>query len=202
MHVSPPASDARHSWQESHCPLADMLLRSWQMKLLLGISACIAASCAMWVCLFQGVSLAQPSAYTATRVKLSVAPIPTTANPSPGTPQVSWSTGDGSPGQVTVTPEGAKEVLFTSASEGTASAPWIAPGHTYVFKLYSTTSGRRLLARLKVGHAPALTIVAIPTPPRRTSALVDRLLQIFAFGSVVLLALLTAMHVREARSDG
>ncbi len=173
------------------------------MRLASGISAFAIASCAMWVCLFQGVSsAARPSADTATRVELSVAPIPTTANPSPGTPQVSWSTGDGSPGQVTVTPEDAKEVLFTSAPEGTASAPWIAPGRTYVFKLYSTISGRRLLARLKVGQAPALAIVAIPPSPGRTSALVDRMLQLFAFGSIVLLALLTAMHVRDARSDG
>ena len=172
------------------------------MMLLRNIPACMFASCAIWVSLFQGVSSAQSSAPNPSRVELSVAPIPTAAHPSPGTPQVSWSTGDGSPGQVTVTPEGAKEVLFTSAPEGIASAPWIAPGRTYVFKLYSTISGRILLAQLKVGQAPALTVLAVPPSPRRTSALIDRLLQLFAFGSVVLLALLTTMHIREVRSDG
>lgn len=136
-------------------------------------------------------------------VVLSVTPVPTAATPKPGTPQVTWSTGDGSPGEVTVTPEESKEALFGSGADGSAPAPWISPGRIYVFRLYSIVSGRRLLARLKVGEqqSPA-EVVAVPQRPRITSAAINRLLQILAIGSVFLLALLVASYAREARRNG
>jgi hypothetical protein len=72
-----------------------------------------------------------------------------------------------------------------------------------VFRLYSIVSGHRLLARLKVGQeqAPA-ELVAAPRKPRITSPVVNRLLQLLAFGSLVILALLAVMHVREVRRGG
>jgi predicted RNA-binding protein (virulence factor B family) len=115
---------------------------------------------------------------------------------------VTWSTGNGSPGIVTVASKGLKETLFASVSEGSEAAPWISVGQTYVFRLYSIVSGRRLLARLRVNRVAALEVLAPPQSPQITSSVVDRLLQLFSFGSVALLALLTAMYVRETRRNG
>jgi hypothetical protein len=136
------------------------------------------------------------------RVILSVAPIPTLAHPDPGTPQVAWSTGDGSPGLVTVTPEGGTETLFAASSEGSSVAPWISAGRFYIFRLYSTVSGRRLLARFDVGHAAAAEIIAVPPRPRLTSPVVNRLLQMLSFTVLAVLMLLTVMYVREVRRGG
>jgi hypothetical protein len=147
-------------------------------------------------------SFAVPAAASIGHVVLSVDPVPTTANPSPGTPQVRWSTGNGSPGLVTVAPDGAKEVLFASGPEGSASASWIAPGQSYVFRLYSLVSGRRLLARLKIGQNTAAEVVALPPSPKVTSAPIDRLLQVLSFAAVAILVLLAAVYLRDLRHDG
>lgn len=134
-------------------------------------------------------------------VRLSVTPIPTLSHPSVGTPMVTWSTGDGSPGLVTVATIGTRETLFAEAPDGTEAAPWIAPGRVYVFRLYSIVSGRRLLARLAVGRASAAQIVAAPPHPRITSPLVDRLLQLLSFAALCLLGVLGVLYVRELRRD-
>jgi hypothetical protein len=197
--VSPPGSDAPKLDKRRDAIPAIIVVRVPAVRLGTGISACVAASCAMCLGLFQGVSLAQSGARARTGVLLSVAPLPTAANPAPGTPRVTWSTGDGSPGEVTVSSEGPKEVLFASASDGSAAAPWIAVGRSYVFRLYSTVSGRRLLARLKIGRAAALEVVALPQSPRSTSPVVDRLLQLLSFGALILLGLLSAIYVRDVR---
>jgi hypothetical protein len=146
-------------------------------------------------------SPAQSSGRSAIRPSLSVAPVPTVANRSPGTPRVSWSTGDGSPGEVTVTVNGGKEVLYASSAEGSSTAPWISVGQAYVFRLYSTGSGHRLLARLRVGKA-TVVIESVPRAPAVTSSIVNRLLQLISFGGVLLLATLAALYVREARRGG
>jgi hypothetical protein len=92
--------------------------------------------------------------------------------------------------------------VFASGSEGSAPAPWLTVGHVYVFRLYSTVSGRRLLARLKIGQPAALEVVALPANPQITSGVVNRLLQVLAFCLIPLLALLAAMHVRDVtRND-
>jgi hypothetical protein len=135
-------------------------------------------------------------------VTLPVSPVPTAAHPKTATPQVQWSTGDGSPGEVTVTPEGSKEILLALGGEGIAPAAWIEPGHVYVFRLYSTVAGRRLIARLSVGRQAAAEVVALPQKPRITSSFVDRVLQVLAFASLLGLALLALAHAREVRRGG
>jgi hypothetical protein len=172
------------------------------VRLTLGIPASVAVSCA--VCLFvaQSSAGAQPHTASHSGIILSVAPVPTVRHRSTAIPQVSWSTGDGSPGVVTVSPEGGPAILFVSGPEGVAPAPWIEVGSTYVFRLYSIVSGRRLLARLKVGRSTGFDVVAVPQKPKITSHTVDRVLQLLSFGSVLLLALLAVMCVREVRHDG
>lgn len=63
---------------------------------------------------------------------------------------VSWSTGDGSDGQVWVSAGGAAEVLFAEEPEGSAPAPWIQAGIKYRFRLYAGKSRKRVLARVSV----------------------------------------------------
>jgi len=176
-------------------------LPSVTRALRLLVSACCCIS--LCLCVVTGIASAEPKTGTDTEVVLSVAPLPTAADPAPGTPQVTWSTGDGSPGEVTVSSAGSKEALFASGADGSAPAPWISVGRSYVFRLYSIISGHRLLARLKVGQEEAAAeLVAVPQKPRSTSPVVNRLLQLLAFGSLVVLALLAAMHVREVRHGG
>jgi hypothetical protein len=160
-----------------------------------------AVSCAICICALQYASLAPSSADARITVLLSVAPIPTVANPAPGTPKVTWSTGNGSPGEVTVSVNGGKEVLYAASAKGSSTAPWISAERAYVFRLYSRGAERRLLARLKVGQ-PAAVIVSLPHAPPTTSPIINRLLQIFSFGGVLLLALLTAMYIGETRQGG
>jgi len=78
-------------------------------------------------------------------VLLTVAPIPTRSMPHPGTPLVRWSTGNGSPGRVTVEEGDGPERLFAIAAAGSAGAPWIQPDSSYVFRLYSIGARTRLL---------------------------------------------------------
>lgn len=172
------------------------------MRLVLGISARVVAFYAVCLLAASGSAAAQSQASRYGGIILSVAPVPTVKDRSPGTSQVTWSTGDGSPGVVTVSAEGGSEELFASGPSGTVPASWIAIGHTYIFRLYSTISGRRLLARLKVGQPAALEVIALPQKPKITPAVVDRLLQLLSFGSALLLALLAVMYVREVRRHG
>ena len=106
-------------------------------------------------------------------------------------------------GEVTVSSPESKEALFASGNAGTAPAPWISAGHSYVFRLYSIVSGHRLLARLEGGReeAPA-ELVALPRAPRITPPIVNRLLQLFSFGWLAVVALLAAMHIREVARRG
>jgi hypothetical protein len=134
-------------------------------------------------------------------VALSISPVPTLAHPTTATPQVAWSTGNGSPGLVTVTAAQGRETLFTTGPDGTASAPWIVPGREYVFRLYSTVGGRHLLAAVKVGRTVISTVLAPPSKPTLTPAAVNRLLQLLPFFALVLVAVLTARYALELRRD-
>lgn len=151
-------------------------------------------------CLCPGVALAQSNAGTHTNLLLSVSPIPKAGSPSLGTPEVTWSTGNGSPGIVTVSLDGGKEMFFAWGNEASALAPWISANHTYVFRLYSIAYGRRLLARLRVDQTASLQVVAQAPAPRSTSPIENRLLQILSFASIAFLFCLALMHVREARN--
>jgi hypothetical protein len=162
----------------------------------------LATLCAVALCMIAAAPAAHAVLRTRSGVSLIVAPVPTAAHPTPGPSNLTWSTGDGSPGRVTVTPDEAKETLVATGAEGSVPTPWVLAGHTYIFRLYSTVSGRHLLARLNVGHQAAAEVVAVPRKPRITSSLVDRLLQLLAFGSILALAGLTVMHIRETRHGG
>jgi hypothetical protein len=45
-------------------------------------------------------------------------------------------------------------------------------------------------------------VIAPPQRPRITSSVVDRLLQILAYATVLTLVILAVLHVREVRRDG
>jgi hypothetical protein len=158
---------------------------------------------AIWsycVCLSPSASLAQPMTKTQAKIILSVAPIPTIAKPSKEAPQLAWSTGNGSPGIVTVSSNGPKETFFAWGPEGSASAPWLSSNHTYVFRLYSIAPKRRLLARLRVRNTAYLEVLGSSQAPTMTSPVENRLLQLLPFVFATLITVLAVMYVREVRS--
>ena len=69
-----------------------------------------------------------------------------------GTSTISWSTGsEASSGEVYFVLDDGSEKLFAGESpEGSAEAPWIAEGGTYVFRLYAGTEQATLLDQVKV----------------------------------------------------
>jgi hypothetical protein len=89
----------------------------------------------------------------------SAATITATPNPVPaetvfGTSTISWDTGDGTIGQVYVAEGIGAEKLFADGQpRGSLDAPWIGAGATYVFRLYSGTEHKNLLASVKVMRA-------------------------------------------------
>jgi hypothetical protein len=169
------------------------------MRLVSGMAASMSVACTLSLGLACAVSFAQSIPTASTQPQLSVAPIPTAADPSPGTPQVTWATGNGSPGQVTVSSGQMKETLFAVGPEGSNPAPWISARQRYIFRLYSLDSGRRLIARLAVGQNEPLDVVMPAQTPRMTSPFVNRLLQVLPYGFVALLTLLTALYLRDLR---
>jgi hypothetical protein len=167
------------------------------------IAARVVAVCVLCFGACPYPSSAQSDSEKAAAVRLTVAPIPTAEDPSPGTPRVTWSTGDGSPGLVTVVSAGGGDAVFASGPSGSAEAPWITAGRAYEFRLYGTATGRRLLARAKVGSdAGAQTeVLALPKRPRDTPEVVDRLLQVLPFVGLVAFGVLATSWLREARRD-
>jgi hypothetical protein len=95
--------------------------------------------------------------------------------------------------------DGATETVLAFGSEGSNQAPSLSGNQAYVLRLYSIAPKRRLLARLRVDQTVALEVVGLPLPPKETSAAVDRIMQLLAFGWVVLGGLLVSMFVREIR---
>jgi hypothetical protein len=85
-----------------------------------------------------------------TEARLSAAPNPVPLSAEPATTRISWDTGDGSVGQVYVSATTGAEQLFAQGPSGTAEAPWILPGLTYTFRLYSGSGGGSLLAEVHV----------------------------------------------------
>ena len=109
--------------------------------------------------------------------------------------------GNGSPGDVTVTANDAKETPFAYGPEGTSPAPWLSAANAYVFRLYSIAPKRRLLARLRIDQNGETRSHWSAIPPPMTSHFVDRVLQLLSFGWVALAALLASMYVIEVRRD-
>ena len=77
-----------------------------------------------------------PSTVAPHRPVLTASPNPVPAGTGNGVTQISWDMGDGSPGRVTVSENGARETLFASGSSGTVRADWIRTGSQYEFRLY------------------------------------------------------------------
>ena len=88
------------------------------------------------------------------RIRQTATTISATPNPVPvgsgvGTATISWTTGDGSNGQVYVSADGQPEQIFATAPQGSADAEWIEAGKSYEFRLYGT------------GHAKLLSKVVV-----------------------------------------
>jgi hypothetical protein len=84
-------------------------------------------------------------------------PNPVPPGTAPGTTTISWSTGDGSKGQVYVvrplkdekSPK--EDKLFVAGPSGTHAAPWInKKGGKYEFVLYAGTEHKKVLASVTV----------------------------------------------------
>ncbi|MGH2853701.1 MAG: hypothetical protein ACRDLF_05870 [Solirubrobacteraceae bacterium] len=168
------------------------------MRPLLGMAAYASAACALSLGPGCVVSRAQPTAEAPDRPQLSVAPIPTAADPSPGTPQVTWSTGNGSQGDVTMASDRMKETAVAFGSEGLKPVPAMSVGQLYVFRLYSIDSNqRRLLARLTVGRGEPLDVVALAPAPKATAPAINRVLQLLPFAWMIIFAVLGGLYLRE-----
>ena len=106
-----------------------------------------------------------------------------TADPSSLPPDrevttIAWSTGDSSWGDVYLTVDGEPEVMFAGGPAGTSESPAIAPGHTYVFRLYTVGESRTLLGEAHVRRevrAPTLTAnpQVIPAGPGTALTTID-----------------------------
>jgi len=83
---------------------------------------------------------------------LAAYPNPVPAGDGVGKSVISWSTGDGNPGEVWVSANGGEESLFASAQRGVATADWIQTGSTYEFRLYDSDH-TGLLGRIVVTRA-------------------------------------------------
>jgi hypothetical protein len=67
-----------------------------------------------------------------------------------GKTKITWSTGDGSWGQVYLSVNGGEEKLFKQDRSGSAEAAWIGKKGTFEFRLYSGTDRKRRLASVTV----------------------------------------------------
>jgi ABC-type Fe3+-hydroxamate transport system substrate-binding protein len=93
------------------------------------------------------VPSATPAASTAT---ITASPNPVSIGEGPGTTTITWSTGDGTAGQVYVSVDGEPETLFGSDASGSVPAPWIKAGKMYEFRLYAGTQHATVLAKTQV----------------------------------------------------
>jgi hypothetical protein len=85
-----------------------------------------------------------------TRARLSAAPNPVPVTSGQGSATLTWSTGDGSVGQLYVSRNGEPEKLVTQGAEGSARASWIELGSTYDFTLYAGSDHKQKLASVRV----------------------------------------------------
>jgi hypothetical protein len=76
-------------------------------------------------------------------------PNPVPAGPEKGTTTITWTTGNGSVGQVYVS-DGKREKLFATASEGSKEVHWIQAGITHEFTLYAGKEHKEVLASVSV----------------------------------------------------
>ena len=91
-----------------------------------------------------------PSQRGAGLAGITAAPAAVPDGPGVGTTTISWTTGDGSIGQVYVSATGGPEGLFATGAEGAQEASWIHADAAYTFRLYSGTEREKLLAAVVV----------------------------------------------------
>ena len=95
---------------------------------------------------------------------LTASPNPIPAGDGPGTTTISWDTGDGSPGQVYVSVDGAEEKLFAGGADGSREVGWIQPSKEYEFRLYAGTEKATLLDAVTVTRSGEALLTASPNP--------------------------------------
>ncbi len=94
---------------------------------------------------------ASPIAQTGPAIKAT--PNPVAAGSGMGTTTISWTTGDGSEGEVYILESGQAERLFASKTpQGSGDAPWIQAGVSYEFRLYDAAHAK-LLGKVVVTRA-------------------------------------------------
>jgi hypothetical protein len=81
---------------------------------------------------------------------IAAEPNPVPAGSGLGRTKISWATLAKGDAEVFVSRDGGPEQLFADGPSGSEEAPWIAPGSSYEFRLYSKGASRRLLAKTVV----------------------------------------------------
>jgi hypothetical protein len=87
-----------------------------------------------------------------TPATINATPNPVLAGSGMGTTTISWTTGDGSNGQIYVSADGEPEQIFATAPKGSADAAWIQAGKSYEFRLYGAGHAK-LLGKIVVTGA-------------------------------------------------
>ena len=98
----------------------------------------------------EAAAAASPIAQTGPTIKATPNPVP--AGTGMGTTTISWTTGDGSEGQVYVSSDGQAEQLFATTPQGSADAAWVQAGKSYEFRLYGA-GHEKLLGKVVVTRA-------------------------------------------------
>ena len=86
----------------------------------------------------------------ATAATITASPNPVITGEGSGTTTITWNTGDGTPGQIYVSEDGAAERLFVEGATGSTPAAWIQAGKTFEFRLYDGNEHAKVLAKTQV----------------------------------------------------
>jgi len=95
-----------------------------------------------------GFDTASPALASSSSIVAS--PNPVAAGKGFGKTTITWSTGDGTVGQVYLAEGANPEKLFAEGPKGSQEAPWIGVGTTYEFRLYKGKEHKQSLASVKV----------------------------------------------------
>ena len=115
------------------------------MKATISISSVV-------ICLFLASCEKHPES-APTGATISATPNPVPAGSGTGTTTVSWTTGDGSGGQVYVSENGqAEKLMVDKTSQASGDVPWIQAGSSYEFRLYDAAHAK-LLSKVVVTRA-------------------------------------------------
>lgn len=94
----------------------------------------------------------ETAAATPSNASITATPNPVPAGIELDTTTITWDTGDGSEGLVSVAENGAEEKPFARGSRGSQEAPWIRTGVTYEFRLYAGSSQSAPRASVRVSR--------------------------------------------------